>query len=84
MITDKTTFRRAAKLVAEGKEKFSCVAVKRAGDYDPRAYDLKNHYANFMGFDPTVRAPFGKDKDDTSPEAQLARSLALLFYAEIV
>lgn len=66
----------------------SCYAIVNTAEYESgttylAVYDLKLEYASFYGFT-HQRAPFSFDSDAWSEQAQLARSLALLFYAEVI
>ncbi len=75
-MTRKEILTRAAESITSETHKYSCSAIMRKCT-DIRRVRLAREYANYYGFYCYDRAPFGN-----GPKAQLARSLALLFYAE--
>jgi hypothetical protein len=80
----KAKLRRAAAAIANEEVYYTCVAIASRLPWEGRTpyIRLREAYSAFYEFDDSVPQAFGEDIQSIDFSSQLARSLALLFYAE--
>ncbi len=79
-MVDPNVYRKAAELIANSETRYACLAIGRANSYQYSYPSPSELFINMFSPEDGTRYWWGFQ---TSEKSQMARSLALLFMAEI-